>query len=324
MENNSSTKGVVTRRPTTILELKNVTKAFGNRIAVNNISFKIEEGEIFGFLGPNGAGKTTTMKMICGLIKLTRGQITVCGKSVKSHEQANKYIGGLIENPIMYNYMSAYDNLKYYASLYPNISKTDIIAYAKIVGLENRLKDKVGTYSLGMKQRLGICQALLHNPKLLVLDEPLSGLDPSGVKEMRDFLKLLARKQRIAILISSHMLGEMEQLCDTIGIINNGYLIEVKSINQLRQGQETSKRIKIKVDCPNFAGKVIINELRLKVDVAGDSIIVQTSEKNITKVTETLLKYKISIFGIEVVTKSLEEIFTDIIKKKNLGKINIF
>lgn len=312
------------RKPSTVLELKNVTKAFGNRIAVNNISFKIDEGEIFGFLGPNGAGKTTTMKMICGLSKLTKGQILICGKSVKKREEVNKYIGGLIENPIMYNYMSAYDNLKYYASLYSNISKTDILAYAKIVGLENRLKDKVGTYSLGMKQRLGICQALLHNPKLLVLDEPLSGLDPSGVKEMRDFLKLLAHKQRIAILISSHMLGEMEQLCDTVGIINNGQLIEVKSINQLREGQESSKKIKVKVDCPNFAGKIIMNELHLKVDVAGDSIIVHTGEKNITKITEKLLKYKISIFGIEVVTKSLEEIFTDIIKRKNLGKLNIF
>ena len=323
MENKTAPK-IVARKPATVLELKNVTKAFGNRIAVNNISFKIEEGEIFGFLGPNGAGKTTTMKMICGLTKITKGQIFVCGKPVKNHEQVNKYIGGLIENPIMYNYMSGYDNLKYYASLYSGISKTDIIAYAKIVGLENRLKDRVGTYSLGMKQRLGICQALLHNPKLLVLDEPLSGLDPSGVKEMRDFLKLLAHKQKIAILISSHMLGEMELLCDTVGIINNGHLIEVKSINQLRQGQENSKRIRIKVDVPNFAGKVIINELRMNVDVAGDSIIVHASEKDITKITEKLIKYKISIFGIEVVTKSLEDIFTDIIKKKNLGKINIF
>lgn len=324
MEKNNNTSPGKIRKPATVLELKNVTKAFGNRIAVNNVSFKIEEGEIFGFLGPNGAGKTTTMKMICGLTKITKGQIFVCGKPVKNHEVTNKYIGGLIENPIMYNYMSAYDNLKYYASLYSNISKTDIIAYAKIVGLENRLKDKVGTYSLGMKQRLGICQALLHSPKLLVLDEPLSGLDPNGVKEMRDFLKLLAHKQRIAILISSHMLGEMEQLCDTVGIINNGQLVEVKSLNQLREGQENSKKIKVKVGTPNFAGKVIINELRLKVDVAGDSIIVHTSEKNITRITETLLKYKISIFGIEVVTKSLEDIFTDLIKKKNLGKINIF
>ena len=199
------------------------SSAYNNRIAVNNISFRINEGEIFGFLGPNGAGKSTTMKMICGLTKITRGEIYVCGKSVKKdYVETAKLIGGLIETPIMYNYMSGYDNLKYYASLHTSVKKSDILAYAKVVGLENRLRDKVSTYSLGMKQRLGICQALLHKPKLLILDEPLSGLDPAGVKEIRDFLKLLARKQHIAILVSSHMLGEMEQLCDTIGIINNG------------------------------------------------------------------------------------------------------
>lgn len=308
-----------------VLELKNVTKTFGNRVAVNNVSFRINEGEIFGFLGPNGAGKSTTMKMICGLSKITKGNIYVCGKSVKKNfTETAKLIGGLIETPIMYNYMSGYDNLKYYASLYPSIKKSDIIAYAKVVGLENRLKDKVGTYSLGMKQRLGICQALLHRPKLLILDEPLSGLDPAGVKEIRDFLKQLARKQHIAILVSSHMLGEMELLCDTVGIINNGQLIEQKTITQLKQGQESTKRIKVKVGTPNFAGKVIINELRLKVDIAGDSIIVHSNENFISKITEKLVKYNILIYGIEVVSKSLEDMFMEIINKKNSGKHNIF
>ena len=311
--------------PKPVLELKNVTKTFGNRIAVNNVSFSINEGEIFGFLGPNGAGKSTTMKMICGLTKITRGNIFVCGKSVKTDfVQTAKMIGGLIETPIMYNYMSGYDNLKYYASLHSNVKKSDIYAYAKIVGLENRLKDKVGTYSLGMKQRLGICQALLHKPKLLILDEPLSGLDPAGVKEIRDFLKLLAKKQRIAILVSSHMLGEMELLCDTIGIINKGYLIEQKTINQLKQGQESSKRIRIKVGTPNFAGKIILNELHFKVDIAGNSVIVHTNEKYITQITEKLIKYKILIYGIEIITRSLEDIFMEIINKKNSGNNNIF
>ena len=308
-----------------VLELRNVTKRFGNRIAVNNISFRINEGEIFGFLGPNGAGKSTTMKMICGLSKITHGNILVCGKSVKSnYVETAKMIGALIETPIMYNYMSGYDNLKYYASLHSGVKKSDIYAYAKVVGLANRLKDKVGTYSLGMKQRLGICQALLHNPKLLILDEPLSGLDPAGVKEIRDFLKMLARKKRIAILVSSHMLGEMEQLCDTIGIINNGLLIEQKSITQLKQGQESTKRVKIKVGTPNFAGKIILNELKYKVDVAGDSVIVHANEKAVSQITEKLVKYKIMIYGIEIVSKSLEDIFMEIINKRNSGNNSIF
>jgi len=323
--NNQSNRKLLAPIQRPVLELKNVTKTFGNRVAVNNVSFNINEGEIFGFLGPNGAGKSTTMKMICGLSKITKGNIFVCGKSVKKDfTETAKMIGGLIETPIMYNYMSGYDNLKYYASLYPSIKKSDILAYAKVVGLENRLKDKVGTYSLGMKQRLGICQALLHRPKLLILDEPLSGLDPAGVKEIRDFLKSIARQQHIAILVSSHMLGEMELLCDTVGIINNGQLIELKTINQLKKGQESTKRIKIKVGTPNFAGKVILNELRFKVDIAGDSVIVHSNENFISKITEKLVKYNILIYGIEVVTKSLEDMFMEIISKKNSGKHNIF
>ena len=322
---NISTNKVVGKNENYVLQLKNVTKVFGNRVAVNNISFNIREGEIFGLLGPNGAGKTTSMKMICGLSKITRGSIQVCGQDiVKNKEKALSNIGAIIENPLMYTYMSGYDNLKYYASLHKNTKKSDIIAYARVVGLEYRLKDKVGTYSLGMRQRLGICQALLHNPKLLVLDEPLSGLDPAGVREMRDFLKNLAKKQKIAILISSHMLGEMEQLCDSIAIINNGALLETKTLHQLKEGQENSKKIKLKVDAPNFAGKIVINEFRYKVEVAGNSIIIFAGEEEIPKITNKLIQYQVSVFGIEVIYKSLEEVFLDIVNSINKGSTTIF
>ena len=307
-----------------ILDVSNVTKTFGNRVAVNNISFTIREGEIFGFLGPNGAGKTTTMKMICGLSSITKGQIRICNFDMpKDKEKALQHIGALIENPLMYPNMSGYDNLKYYASLYKNISHDDIIKFARVVGLEQRLKDKLKTYSLGMKQRLGIAQALLHSPKLLVLDEPLSGLDPHGVKELRDFLKVLAKQFNIAILISSHMLSDMEQICDTIGIINNGQMLEIKSINDLRENIDEFKRVQIKVDYPNFAGKVIITEMQLKVELAGNRVIVYTTEDKITDITQTLVKYNISIFGIEFVSKSLEEIFLDIVNAKTKGRTSI-
>ena len=307
-----------------ILDVSNVTKSFGNRVAVNNVSFTIREGEIFGFLGPNGAGKTTTMKMICGLTSITKGQIRICNYDMpKDQEKALSYVGALIENPLMYPNMTGWDNLKYYASLYNNVSEKDIKKYAKIVGLEARLKDKLKTYSLGMKQRLGIAQALLHSPKLLVLDEPLSGLDPNGVKEMRDFLKILAHEYRISILISSHMLSDMEQICDTIGIINNGQLLEIKSITALRETIEGAKRIQVKVDYPNFAGKIIVNEMRLKVDLAGNRVLVYTGEDKISAITQKLVSYGINIFGIEVATKSLEQIFLEIINNKTKGKTNI-
>ncbi len=309
---------------TPVLEINHVTKTFGDRIAVNNVSFSVKKGEIFGFLGPNGAGKTTTMKMICGLSKITKGEIKICGLSIKKDfEKAIRNVGAIIENPLMYGYLSGMDNLKYYASLYKGITKERIMECAKIVGLENRLDDKVNTYSLGMRQRLGICQAILHNPKILILDEPLSGLDPAGVKEIRTFLKTLAHKHNISILISSHMLGEMEMLCDTYGIINNGQLLEVKTIGQLQQGIQGSQRIKIIVDYPNFAGKIVVNEFRYKVEIVGNSILVSAPKSAISKITNRLVAYKISLFGIEFVTKSLEQLFLDIIDKKNKGKSGI-
>jgi len=309
---------------TVILDVTNLTKTFGNRVAVNNVSFTIREGEIFGFLGPNGAGKTTTMKMICGLSSITKGQIRICGFDMPKHkEKALKNVGALIENPLMYPNMTGLENLKYYASLYKNINKQDIIKYARIVGLEQRLKDKVKTYSLGMKQRLGIAQALLHSPKLLVLDEPLSGLNPNGVKEMRDFLRALAKEYNIGILISSHMLADMQQLCDTVAIINNGQIIETKTLNSLESAINEARRVQIKVDYPNFAGKILVNEMQLKVEIAGNKILVNTTEENINEITKRLVNYDISIFGIEIVTKSLEELFIEIINRKTNGKTNI-
>ncbi len=307
-----------------VLSVSNLTKVFKNRVAVDHISFEIHEGEIFGFLGPNGAGKTTTMRMICGLTTITDGSATVCGYSVtKDFEKAMKLTGGLIETPQMYGYMSGYDNLKYYASL-TGVKNSTIIEYATVVGLQNRIKDKVKKYSLGMKQRLGIAQALLHSPKLLILDEPLSGLDPNGVKELRDFLSAIAKKYKIAILISSHMLSDMEQLCDTLGIINNGKLVEVKSMAQLKQGIAKQNKIRIKVDYPNFAGKIVLNQFRYKVDVVGNSIIVHAGSDTAGDITRALVQNNISVFGVESINKNLEELFLEIINNKTNGVTSIF
>ena len=307
-----------------VLDVSNVTKTFGNRVAVNNLSLSLHEGEIMGFLGPNGAGKTTTMKMICGLTTITKGSIRICDFNMpKDKEKALRYVGALIENPLMYPNLTGMENLKYYASLYKKISKKDIVKYARVVGLEQRLKDKVKTYSLGMKQRLGIAQALLHSPKLLILDEPLSGLDPNGVKEIRDFLKTLAKEYNIAILISSHMLADMQQICDSIAIINNGQLVEMQNLNTLNSMLDDNRRIQIKVDYPNFAGKVIVNEMKLKVEIAGNRVLVYSTEDKINDITKKLTKYNISIFGIEIVSKTLEEMFIEIINNKSNGLTSI-
>lgn len=306
-----------------VLDVANVTKRYGTRIAVDNVSFQIFEGEIFGLIGPNGAGKTTIIKMITGLATPTRGNVFICNNNIeKDFEKAIANVGGIIENPELYTYMSGMDNLKYFASLYPNISMERIKEVVTLVGMEDRIYDKVRTYSLGMKQRVGIAQALLHNPKLLILDEPTNGLDPNGIKDMREFLKRLASKEKISILISSHILAEMEQLCDTVGIIDGGRIVEVKTVEQLKKGADMAQKLCIKVDYPNFAGKLVMIKYKVPVYLAGNTIIFEMNEKYVPEITTTLIKEGISIFGISTITKSLEEVFTEIInKKKSKGKI---
>ena len=244
-----------------VLKVRNLTKKFGTRVAVNNISFEVYEGEIFGFLGPNGAGKTTAIRMITGLARPTNGDVYICDKSIKTNfERAIINVGGIIENPSMYNNFSGMENLKYFAGLYKGITKERIDEVVKIVGLEDRIHDKVKNYSLGMKQRIGIAQALLHSPKLLILDEPTNGLDPNGIIDMRNFLKKLATEEGIAILVSSHILAEMELMCDTVGIMNLGRLESIKSIDSIKKKETGPQTITVTVSFPNYAGKLIMEK----------------------------------------------------------------
>ena len=183
-----------------VLELKNVSKIMGKTKLVDNISLQVNKGEIFGFLGPNGAGKTTTIKMITGLYSISEGEIFIDGKSVrKNFEKALASVGGIIENPEMYGYLSGRDNLKIYARMQGGISKERINEVINLVKLGNRIDDKVSKYSLGMRQRLGVAQALLHKPSLLILDEPTNGLDPMGIKELRETLRELAEKDGLSV-----------------------------------------------------------------------------------------------------------------------------
>lgn len=303
----------------TVLKVTNLTKLYGQRAAVDNISFEIYEGEIFGFLGPNGSGKTTTIKCITGLAKPTYGKITICGYDInKDFEKAIINVGGIIENPEMYKNFRGIDNLKYYASLYKGITKDKIKEVVQLVGMQNRIKDKVKTYSLGMKQRLGIAQALLHNPKLLILDEPTNGLDPNGILEMRLFLKNIAHKKNIAILISSHILAEMELMCDTVGIINNGKIVKIKTIDQLKK-LESYQKIEAVVNFPNYAAKLIYEKFQPKrIEVKGNIVSFPLPSEKIPEITQFLVSNNLSIYSISSVSKSLEEIFLETLNTKLL------
>ena len=202
-------------------------------------------------------GKTTTIKLILGLQNITSGTVVINGYNIeKDFTNAIKKVGAIVENPDMYMYLSGYDNLKLVANLYENISDERILEVVKLVKLENRIKDKVSKYSLGMRQRLGIAQAILHKPNLLILDEPTNGLDPEGIKEMRELLITLAKKEKMGILISSHNLAELDNFCNKVCIIKNGMIIETSEISKIKK--ETNKDIGIfEVDDVNLAKKVI-------------------------------------------------------------------
>ena len=210
-----------------ILRIENLNKSFGKKKILKNVSFNVNEGDILGFIGPNGAGKTTTIKMILGLQSINSGTVTINGYDIKKNfEKAIEKVGTIVENPDLYMYLSGYDNLKLISNLYKNVDKKRIDEVIKIVKLETRINDKVSKYSLGMRQRLGIAQALLHKPNLLILDEPTNGLDPEGIKELRDIIKRLATKEKVGVVISSHNLSELESFCNKIVIIKNGEIVE--------------------------------------------------------------------------------------------------
>lgn len=223
-----------------ILKCDNIKKQVKEKILVENISFLVNEGDVIGLIGPNGAGKTTIIKLILGLLKLTNGKVYINGYDIeKNFIKAIEKVGAIVETPDSYMYLSGYDNLRITANNYKNISKTKIDEVVKIVGLENRIKDKVSTYSLGMRQRLGIAEAIINDPKLLILDEPTNGLDIEGIIEIRNLIKELS-KAGIAILISSHNLTEIENVCNRIIAIKKGKIVANDTIEDFKMfdGQE--------------------------------------------------------------------------------------
>lgn len=216
-----------------VLSVQAVTKKIRGRSIIRGISFEIGAGEIFGFLGPNGSGKTTTIRMLVDLIRPTSGEIYICGHQVQREpEEALRHVGCIVENPEMYSYLTGWENLEHFARMQKGIDAARIAEVVEIVGMDNRIHDKVKTYSLGMRQRLGIAQALLGRPKLLILDEPTNGLDPKGIKELREFIRTLA-EQGMSLFISSHLLSEIQLMCDRVAIISRGELLAVGSVEEL-------------------------------------------------------------------------------------------
>jgi ABC-2 type transport system ATP-binding protein len=224
-----------------------LSKSYGKRLAVDHLDLQVERAELFGFLGPNGAGKTTTIRMALGLIAPTGGSVEILGQEVRSHRaQVLPRVGALVESPALYGYLSGRDNLRAVGNLLGGASEKRIDEVLEIVSLKGRDRDRVRTYSMGMKQRLGLAMALLDDPDLLILDEPANGLDPAGIVEMRDLLRDLAAQGK-TVFISSHVLTEVQQICTRVAIINHGKLIRVAQVHDLLQ---SSGEFEVKVDVP--------------------------------------------------------------------------
>lgn len=221
------------------LELRGLTKRFGKRIVVDELDLDVRAGEILGFLGPNGAGKTTTIKMILGFLFEDAGTITIDGHDLRrDYERALSSVGGIVENPEMYVQLTGRQNLELYARLHGVRDCARIDEVIRLVGMEQRINEKVRKYSLGMKQRTGLALAIVHRPRLLILDEPTNGLDPAGIRHLRDILKRLAHEEGVAILVSSHLLSEMQMMCDRVAIIDQGRLIAVRMVHELEAAQD--------------------------------------------------------------------------------------
>ncbi|WP_018783566.1 ABC transporter ATP-binding protein [Bacillus sp. 95MFCvi2.1] len=297
-----------------IVETNNLTKKYKNSSVVSGVNLKIPEGEIYGFLGPNGAGKTTSIRMLLGLIKATEGNITIFGKDLnKNRLSILSDVGALVENPSYYAHLNAIENLEVYRIL-RNIPKEKVHAVLKTVGLQNAAHQKVKEYSLGMKQRLGLAIALLGDPRLLILDEPTNGLDPQGIHEMRELIKSLAKERGITILVSSHLLSEIDQMATYVGIISKGRLIFQDKIEILRQHSQNS--IKLLVDKPKETLKIILASGIPSVMEKDKIVISNTNNTAIATIVKTLVANDISVFRIEEEKNSLEDIFLNIVKEE--------
>ena len=288
-----------------ILKCVELHKSIRKKEIIKGISFDIKEGEILGFIGPNGAGKTTTIKLILGLQNFSNGKIEINGYDIKKNfEKAIEKVGTIVENPDLYMFMSGYDNLKLAANLYKGINKARIDEVIKIVGLENRIKDKVSKYSLGMRQRLGIAQAILHRPNLLILDEPTNGLDPEGIKQIRDLIVKLAKEENMAVMISSHDLSEIENVCNKICIIQNGKIVEQTGIDEIKKEVSKGEYV-LEVDLIKKA-KELLSE---KVEEKDEKITIKATRDEIPEIIKKLVENDIKIYSVTENILSLEEAF---------------
>ena len=298
----------------TILKVQSLKKKIGKTVIVDDVSFEIKSNEIFGLLGPNGAGKTTIIRMITGLINRSGGSVMIKGYDLdKDFESAMTQLGAIVENPEFYKYMTGRKNIMHYAQMsHHKISPERIEEVIKLVKLEEAIDKKVKTYSLGMRQRLGVAQAILHKPALLIFDEPTNGLDPQGIREFRDHLKLLA-SEGVGVLISSHLLSEMQLMCDTFAIIEKGKLIHTEE-KRTEEKQEDIHEVAFTVSDGERAKTILLEKFpSLQViKHSADSISVSATREQTAHINSSFIKNELDVYEIVITRKSLEDKFFEI------------
>lgn len=305
---------------TFILRTNNLTKAFDGNEVVSNVNMNIKKGEIYGFLGPNGAGKTTVMKMITNLIKPTSGEIEIFGDNLTDTSyEVLKRIGTIIEYPVFYEKLSGRENLDLHCEYMGYHDKKAIDQALELVNLVNIDRKPVKDFSLGMKQRLGIARAIITKPEFLILDEPINGLDPVGIKEMRNLFKMLSKEYGVTALISSHILAEIEQIADTIGVISDGRLIEEVSMDQIRE-MNTEYIELVTSECKR-AAFILTNDLNISNFKVVDNSLIRIYDTKLPQsiISKTLILKDINIESITKKNSSLEDYFLKLINGGGLG-----
>ncbi|HSS44078.1 MAG TPA: ABC transporter ATP-binding protein [Thermoanaerobaculia bacterium] len=297
-----------------VLSAEHLTKRFGRREAVSDVSFELLAGEVFGFLGPNGAGKTTTIRMLVGLARPDRGRVRIRGVDLaRDYPRAMAHVGCIVESPDLYRYLTGRENLMHFARMLPDGAQDRIAELARLVALEDRLDEKVSTYSLGMRQRLGIAQALLGAPDLLVLDEPANGLDPAGIREIRRLVRSLAAERGISVFVSSHLLSEVEQMCNRIAIIHRGRTLATGPVRELLEGSARG-RVQFSVRPAEAALRVLagldgVESPRLE---SADAVSASLSREAMPVSIVALVTAGVEVFAAERQASTLEEVFLEV------------
>jgi len=297
-----------------VVRTEHLTKCFGKLVAVDNLNLEVRKGEVFGFLGPNGAGKSTTMGMMLGLIAPTSGTVELFGLNIQSYlSKILKRVGAVTENPGFYPYLSGRDNLKYIARITGEVNKHRINQILELVELSDRDKDRFSNYSLGMKQRLAIACALLHDPEFMILDEPTNGLDPAGMKEIRELIIRLGQEGK-TIFLNSHLLHEVEQVCERVAIIKQGRMIAQGLVQDLLKQGDT---LQLKVTDPDNAMTVLkeLNWLN-SVDRENDKLLIGVKAEKYAEISAVLAKENIFITEMKAKEDTLESFFLEVTEEK--------